>query len=198
MSSVKFGDRVFINGGSGGVGMFAIQVAKAVGCSHITTTCSASNADFCRALGADEIIDYKSEDVLVALKNREEQFDLIYDTVFNNPELYWQSHHYLKPQGSYICVGFPPTFQFFKTLLSIKLLPRWLGGGKRTFKFQSVLANRQHFEQIAQWIREGKIKVIVEEEFALEEAGRAYARLKEGRTRGKLVVRVTRDPGGDR
>ncbi|KAL6916242.1 hypothetical protein FSST1_007737 [Fusarium sambucinum] len=196
-SLIKSGDKVFINGGSGGVGMFAIQVAKALGCSQITTTCSASNAEFCRALGANETIDYKSEGILEILKDREDQFDLIYDTIFSNPNLYWQSHHYLKPQGSYICVGFPPTFQYFKTLISIKLLPRWFGGGQRTFKFQSVVANRQDFEQMAEWIREGNVKVVVEEEFDLENASRAYAKLKEGKTRGKLVVRVGGEPVGE-
>ncbi|KAG8673032.1 hypothetical protein FPOAC2_06456 [Fusarium poae] len=80
-SNIKSGDKVFINGGSGGVGIFAIQVAKTLGCSHITTTCSASNAEFCRALGANETIDYKSEGILEILKDREEQFDLVYDTV---------------------------------------------------------------------------------------------------------------------
>lgn len=192
MPFVERGDRVFINGGSGGVGVFAIQVAKTLG-AHVAVTCSASNADFCRSLGADEIIDYKSQNVLEVLKNREETFDLVYDTIFSDANLYWQSHQYLKPHGRYICVGFPPTFHFFKTLLSIKLLPGWLGGGKRPFKFHSVVANRKDFEQVVDWIRDGKVKVVIEEEYGLEDAGRAYGRLKEGRTRGKLVIRV----GGD-
>ncbi|KAM5367523.1 hypothetical protein ACJA88_011490 [Fusarium oxysporum] len=162
---VKEGGRVFINGGSGGVGVFAIQVAKALGCSHVTVTCSASNAEFCRSLGADETIDYQSEDPI-------------------------ESHQYLKPDGQYVCVGLPPRFQTFKSLLTINLLPRWLGGGKRKFKYHSVTANRKDFGQVADWMKDGKIKAVIEEEFGLEDAGRAYARLKEGRTRGKLVVRV--------
>ncbi|UZP39352.1 hypothetical protein NXS19_007168 [Fusarium pseudograminearum] len=97
-----------------------------------------------------------------------------------NPSLYWQSHNYLKPHGSYICVGLPSIFQFIKTFLSIKLLPRWLGGGKRTFKFQ-----------------EEKVKVVVEEGFVLEDADRAYASLKGGRTRGKIVVRIGGEPDGE-
>ncbi|KAF5545168.1 zinc alcohol dehydrogenase [Fusarium mexicanum] len=187
---LKEGDRVFINGGSGGVGVFAIQVAKALGCSHVTVTCSASNAEFCRSLGADETIDYKSEDPIEVLKQKEDKFDFILDTVFNDPDLYWQSHQYLKPERQYVCVGLPPRFQTFKSLLAINLLPRWLGGGKRKFKYHSVTANRKNFGQIADWMKDGKVKAVIEEEFGLEDAGRAYARLKEGRTRGKLVVRV--------
>ncbi|CAG7555155.1 unnamed protein product [Fusarium equiseti] len=192
MPFVERGDRVFINGGSGGVGVFAIQVVKILG-AHVTVTCSASNADFCRSLGADEIVDYKSQDVLKALKNRGEAFDLVYDTIFSDANIYWQSHHYLKPEGKYICIGFPPTFHFFKTLMSIKLLPGWLGGGKRPFKFHSVVASRKDFGQVAEWIRDGKVKVVIEEEFGLEDASLAYRRLKDGRTRGKLMVRM----GGD-
>ncbi|ENH65987.1 Zinc-type alcohol dehydrogenase-like protein C16A3.02c [Fusarium oxysporum f. sp. cubense race 1] len=177
---VKEGDRVFISGGSGGVGVFAIQVAE-----------------FCRSLGADETIYYQSEDPIEVLKKKEDKFDFILDTVFNDPDLYWQSHQYLKPDGQYVCVGLPPRFQTFKSLLTINLLPRWLGGGKRKFKYHSVTANRKDFGQVADWMKDGKIKAVIEEEFGLEDAGRAYARLKEGRTRGKLVVRVGSEAGVD-
>ncbi|WZH50120.1 PKS_ER domain-containing protein [Fusarium acuminatum] len=191
------GERVFINGGSGGVGMFAIQIAKALGCSHVTTTCSAANAEFCRNLGAEEIIDYNTENPLEVLKRCEEQFDCILDTVFANPDIYWQCHQYLKPNGTYVCVGLPPTIQTFKSLLTIKLLPRWFGGGKRKFKYHSVTANKRDFAQVAGWIGDGTIRSFIEQKFALDDAGRAYARLKAGRTRGKLVIRIEEEPGGD-
>ncbi|KAG4253900.1 hypothetical protein FPRO03_06240 [Fusarium proliferatum] len=194
---VKEGDRVFINGGSGGVGAFAIQVAKALGCSHVTVTCSASNADFCRSLGADETVDYKSKDPIEVLKKKEDKFDFILDTVFNDPDLYWRSHEYLKPEGQYVCVGLPPRFQTFKALFAISMLPRWLGGGKRKFKYHSVSANRKDFGQLADWMKEGKVRAIIEEDFGLEDAGRAYTRLKGGMTKGKLVVRVGGEAGGD-
>lgn len=194
---VKEGDRVFINGGSGGVGAFAIQVATALGCSHVTVTCSASNADFCRSLGADETVDYKSKDPIEVLKKKEDKFDFILDTVFNDPDLYWRSHECLKPEGQYVCVGLPPRFQTFKALFAISMLPRWLGGGKRKFKYHSVSANRKDFRQLADWMKEGKVKAVIEENFGLEDAGRAYARLKEGRNKGKLVVRVGGEAGGD-
>ncbi|KAF4449023.1 hypothetical protein F53441_7673 [Fusarium austroafricanum] len=194
---VKPGDRVFINGGSGGVGVFAIQVAKALGCSHVTTTCSASNAEFCRNLGACNIIDYTAQDPMETLKKMEDQFDVVLDTVFNNPDMYWQCHQFLNPEGVYVCVGLPPKFQTFKSLLAINLLPRWLGGGKRKFKYHSVTANQKDFYQVAGWMHDGKVKTVVEEEFDLKDAARAYARLKEGRTRGKLVVCVGGEPGGD-
>lgn len=194
MPYAKSGHRILINGGSGGVGVFAIQVAKALGYAEITVVCSAANAELCRSLGADKTIDYKTDDLIPVLKQQPEQYDHILDTVFVNPDLYWQCHHYLKPGGKYVCVGLPLGFKTIKTLIAIHLLPGFLGGGRRKFIFHSVTANPDHFAQVARWIEEGKVKPVVEEEFELEDAGKAYGRLKAGRTRGKLVVRVNGDP----
>ncbi|KAM5342175.1 hypothetical protein ACJ41O_015206 [Fusarium nematophilum] len=188
------GKRVLINGGSGGVGIFAIQVAKAAGCSDITAVCSESNTDLCRSLGATKVIDYKAEDLVAALTRNEEQYDHILDTVFFEPNLYWKSHEYLKPDGTYISVGLPPGFKTFKTLFAIHVLPKWLGGGKRKFKFHSVSANPEHFAQVAQWIGERKVKSVIENEFDLEDAAKAYEKLKTGKTRGKIVVCVGGEP----
>ncbi|KAJ3540729.1 hypothetical protein NM208_g4929 [Fusarium decemcellulare] len=185
--------KVLINGGSGGVGTFAIQVAKALG-GRVTAISSGANAELCKSLGADEVIDYKSEDIVAALNRSGQQYDHILDTVFANPNIYWQCHQYLKPQGTYVSVGLPPTFKTFKTLAAIHLLPKWLGGGQRKFVFHSVTANPENFTQVAQWIAEGKVKPVIGEEFSLEEAGKAYQKLKAGATRGKLVVRVSGEP----
>ncbi|KAK7416531.1 hypothetical protein QQX98_005135 [Neonectria punicea] len=187
---VKPQSKILINGGSGGVGIFAIQVAKALGCAQITTVCSAPNADLCQSLGADTVIDYKAEDPVIALKQSGQRFDHVLDTVFANPDLYWQCHRYLEPEGRYVCVGLPPQFKTAKSLIAIHILPRCLGGGRRKFLFHSVTANPEHFAQVASWIGEGKVKPVIEEEFDLEDAGSAYTKLKTGRVRGKLVVRV--------
>ncbi|KAK7431164.1 hypothetical protein QQZ08_002204 [Neonectria magnoliae] len=187
---VKPESKVLINGGSGGVGIFAIQVAKALGCAQITAVCSAPSANLCRSLGADTVIDYKAEDPVTALKQSGQRFDHILDTVFANPDLYWNCHHYLEPEGKYVCVGLPPQFKTAKSLIAIHLLPRCLGGGRRKFLFHSVTANPEHFARVADWIKEGKVKLAIEEEFDLEDAGSAYTKLKTGRVRGKLVVRV--------
>ncbi|KAL2683380.1 hypothetical protein Neosp_007850 [[Neocosmospora] mangrovei] len=188
------GQKVLINGGSGGVGVFAIQIAKALGYSQVTAVCSAANADLCRNLGADEVIDYKAEDIVTALKRTGHQYDHILDTIFAKPELYWQCHHYLKPQGTYVAVGLPPQFKTFKTLFAIHVLPKWLGGGQRKFVFHSVSANTKDFGQVAQWIEEGKVKPVIEEEYSLEDAAKAYAKLKSGTAKGKLVIRVCGEP----
>merc|ERR1719238_545022 len=75
---VKEGDKIFINGGSGGTGIFGIQIAKALGC-HVTTSCSGANVELCKGLGADEVLDYKSVDVVTALKEKGQVFSLVVD-----------------------------------------------------------------------------------------------------------------------
>ncbi|KAF4978554.1 hypothetical protein FZEAL_5087 [Fusarium zealandicum] len=188
------GKKVLVNGGSGGVGVFAIQVAKALGCDQITVVCSGSSVELCRSLGADKVIDYKTEDIIKTLKQSGQQYDHILDSVFLDPDLYWQCHHYLKPQGTYVSVGLPPKFKTLRTLAAIHLLPRFLGGGQRKFTFHSVTGNPDHFAQLTQWMEERKVKAVIEEQFDLEDVGRAYGKLKTGTTRGKLVVRVCGEP----
>lgn len=102
---VKSGDKVFINGGSGGTGVFGIQIAKAVGC-HVTTTCSTANVEFCRTLGADRVIDYKQETVLdVLLKADGPEFDHAVDNVGSDEQLPLQCHKFLRPGALFIIVG---------------------------------------------------------------------------------------------
>ncbi|OHE94882.1 hypothetical protein CORC01_09801 [Colletotrichum orchidophilum] len=161
---VRQGSSVLINGGSGGVGVFAIEVAKALGCTQITAICSARNADLCRRLGADSIIDYTSGDLVKDLKESGQQYDHILDTVFETPDLYWQCHHYLVAEGT---------------------------GGQRTFRFHSVTSNTADFLRIASLVADGSVEIVVDEEFNLADVCKAYGKLKSGRTVGKLVVRVS-------
>lgn len=187
---VKSGSKVLINGGSGGVGTFQIQIAKILGC-HVTATCSGPNVDLCKSLGADEVIDYRTQDVVQTLKRKGQQFDLIADNVFADAQLYWASHEYLKPEGRYVTIAGNAQFSVVKNMLSIFLWPRVLGGGQRKFQFVTCEANAVQYAELAKWMADGKMKTIIEQEFSLEEAGKGYERLKSGRTRGKLVVKVT-------
>lgn len=81
---VKPGDKIFVNGGSGGVGTLDIQVAKILGC-HVTVSCSTAKVALCEDLGADEVIDYKITDVVQTLRKKGRQFSLIVDNVGNSP-----------------------------------------------------------------------------------------------------------------
>lgn len=189
--NVKSGDKVFINGGSGGTGTFGIQFAKAAGC-EVTTTCSGPNVDLCKSLGADEVIDYKSEDVYEKLKRSGKRFDHIVDFV-GAPDLYWQAHHFSKPQAKVTNVGAAMTLDFFRRLLPIFILPGFLGGGTMKYQFLTCQADESDFKQIGQWMAEGKVKPIIGETFSLDEVPKAFEKLKTGRVRGKLVVKVSND-----
>ncbi|KAI5241675.1 NAD(P)-binding protein [Aureobasidium subglaciale] len=187
--NVKSGDKIFINGGSGGTGSFGIQFAKALGC-EVTTTCSGPNVELCKSLGADEVIDYRTQNVHETLKRSGKQFDHIVDFV-GSPELYWQAHDFSKKEAKVVNVGATMSLDFFRRLLPIFILPGFLGGGKMKYEFLTCRAKEDDFKQIAKWMAEGKVKPVIGEMFSLEEVPKAFEKLKTGRVRGKLVVKVS-------
>ncbi|KAH8669759.1 hypothetical protein BGZ60DRAFT_408181, partial [Tricladium varicosporioides] len=130
--NVKKGDRIFINGGSGGTGAFGIQFAKVIGC-HVTTTCGPSNVELCKSLGADEVINYRETNVLEALKKSELKYDFVVDNIGYDLGLYWKCHEYTKPNTQFTMVGGTPSLGMVIERLRIKLTPAWLGGGQRKF-----------------------------------------------------------------
>ena len=188
--NIKSGDRVFINGGSGGVGSFGIQFAKIKGC-HVVTSCSGANVDLCKSLGADQVIDYRTQDVVAELKKMP-KFDFIADNVGTPDGLYWQAHTFTNPGTKFVQVGADMSPGGMYGLLSRMVWPRLLGGGKRPFAFLGLENNYDHFREIAGWMAEGKVKALIDEVYGMEDKGpvRAYEKLKTGRVKGKLVVRV--------
>ncbi|KAI9666903.1 MAG: hypothetical protein M1831_001408 [Alyxoria varia] len=187
--------RVFINGGSGGTGTFGIQIAKALGC-HVTTTCSTANVELCRSLGADEVIDYKSQDVVQTLteKGQTQKFDHVVDNVGSPAELYKASDNFVSPQGKYTQVGADMSLSAMGGMAGRFIRPGFLGGGKTPFQFVQCKSSRQDFTQIAQWMQEGKVKAILEpEKFGWNDVPKAYEKVKSGRTKGKIVIEVPDD-----
>lgn len=187
---VRPGDEVFLNGGSGGTGTFGIQIAKALGCI-VTTTCSGPNVELCKRLGADEVINYRDENVVEFLKGKgkKKRFRLVVDNVFENAALYWESRHFLASDGVFVTPGGTRVVQLRDLVLG-SVWPGFLGGGRARFVFLRCEADARHLAILDGWMAEGKVKAVVEEEYGMEGAGEAFERLKSGRVRGKLVVRV--------
>ena len=187
---VKPGDKVFINGGSGGVGSFGIQIAKIKGC-HVTTSCSSANVDLCKSLGADQVIDYKSKDVVTELKKMQ-NFDLVVDNVGTPADLYWQAHKFTKAGTKYVQVGAAMSPGGIYDLLTRMVWPGFLGGGKRPFEFLGLSNNYDQMKEMGGWMADGKMKALIDEVYGMEDKGpvRAYEKLKTGRVKGKLVVRI--------
>lgn len=188
--NVEPGQRIFINGGSGGTGSFGIQFAKAKGCS-VVTSCSTANVELCKNLGADEVVDYKKQD-LVAELTRLGKFDLVVDNVGKPVDLFWQAHHFLKEGAKWVQVGAGFGLGDIWALMSRKMWPKFLGGGATEFEFLRVANNYDQAKQIGQWMQEGKVKAVTDEVFGMEDKGpiKAFERLKTGRAKGKVVVRI--------
>ncbi|KAK5956710.1 hypothetical protein OHC33_002197 [Knufia fluminis] len=197
------GGKVFINGGSGGTGTFAVQMAKhGFGCETVVASCSGSNAELVRSLGADEVVDYRSTNVVDGLKewsrrNGGQQFDIIVDMAGMDPYVYWQAHHYLKRDGGkYVMVGAGTGIKDVVLLTKLMMWPGVLGGGKRPFQlFMLSGTTKEQWNLFGKWMVEGKLKTVIEDEnrFGLADIDKAFEKLKTGRTRGKIVVKVAED-----
>lgn len=183
---VKPGAKIFINGGSGGVGSFAVQFAKVLG-AHVTTTSSTANVPLCRSLGADEIIDYRQVDVVEALKAKGQVFDLAVDNVGTPAGLYEQSDAFLKPGGTFIQIAMPS----MGTMLRRSVVPACLGGPKRLYRVVTVSPNQKDLDQIGRWMAEGKVRALIDEKLEWEDAPKAFEKVRGGRTKGKIVVHVS-------
>ena len=189
---VQVGSRVFINGGSGGVGTYGIQIAKLAG-SHVTVSCSTKNADLCRSLGADEVLDYTKRPLLGQLEdvaNRVQAFDHIVDNVFSDPSLYFQAHTYTSTDARFVEVASSPSLDFLRFALGALLWPSWAGGGRRKLVFGYADINSENLEQIGKWIANGEVKPVTDQVFGMEDTVEAFRRLKTGRARGKVVVKL--------
>ncbi|KAA8644540.1 NAD(P)-dependent alcohol dehydrogenase [Aspergillus tanneri] len=186
---VTAGDRVFINGGSGGCGIFAIQFAKLLGC-HVTTTCSTRNVEFCEQLGADEVIDYTAQDVMAVLKEKGQVFAHVIDHIGSPATLYQYCDAFLLPGKVFVQVGAASFLTFANRLVR----PSFLGGGKRKYDILLCKMRQDELAQIGQWVQERKVKVIVDSVFEFEEVIQAFEKLRTGRTRGKIVIHVSEQP----
>jgi NADPH:quinone reductase-like Zn-dependent oxidoreductase len=185
----KPGSRVLLNGGSGGVGGFGIQFAKITG-RHVTVTCSTANIAHCKSLGADEVIDYKTQNVLQALKDSPYKYDLVVDYVRNDHNLFWKADTYTKPDAKFVTVAVSHHWSFVKFMMAAEYMPRFLSGAKRQHLTVFGKPDRDALTQIAEWMVEGKVKPVIDSKYKFEDLREAYQRLKTCRARGKIILEV--------
>jgi NADPH:quinone reductase-like Zn-dependent oxidoreductase len=178
-ATVRPGQRVLINGGGGGTGPFAIQLAKRLG-AVVTAVDNGGKLDFMRSIGADEVIDYAVEDFTA----RGERYDLIIDLVAHrSPFAYLRA---LRPEGRYRWVG-----GSVSTLLGVGTFGAL--AGLMTGRQVGVLAVREgpsHFGPLVDLCAAGEVRIVIDREFGLDEVAEAVARVGEGRALGKVVVQV--------
>jgi NADPH:quinone reductase-like Zn-dependent oxidoreductase len=151
--------------------------------------------ELCKSLGADQVIDYRKDNVATALQGLGIKFDLIVDNVGSDPEIFYKAHAFTTAKARYIMAAGVPSFAFLSMTFKMKNLPGFLGGGK--LKLESMLAEpkTEQLEQIGVWMKEGKVKAIIDSRFKFGELPKAFEKLKTGRARGKIVVEVVSDRG---
>jgi NADPH:quinone reductase-like Zn-dependent oxidoreductase len=193
-TNVKKGQKVFIQAGSGGVGTFAIQLAKHLG-AYIATTTSVDNFEMVKKLGADVIIDYRKDDFETILKE--------YDVVLNsqNEETLQKSLRILKKGGSAISITGPADVDFAKVIkanfivqMVIYFMSRKIQNLAKKldvrYSFLFMRANGQQLSQIAKLIESGVIKPVIDKVFPFEQTNEALGYVGAGRSKGKVVIKV--------
>jgi len=193
-ANLKKGQKVFIQAGSGGVGTFAIQLAKHLG-AFVATTTSMANVDWVKRLGADIVIDYKKDDFENILHG--------YDVVLNSQdsETLAKSLSVLKPGGKLISISGPPDPAFGEEIRApwfVKSIMRLLSSGIRrkakrsnvSFSFLFMRANGGQLREISALIDSGAIRPVVDQVFPFESTREALNYVETGRAKGKVVIKM--------
>jgi NADPH:quinone reductase-like Zn-dependent oxidoreductase len=180
---IAAGQKVLINGASGGVGTYAVQIAKAFG-AEVTGVCSTRNVEMARSLGADHVIDYTKQN----FTEGNERYDLILDIAGSQD--FSDMGNVMKPGGIIVVVGAPKKGEFLgpvRRVIRSKLAQNFV---EQTIAFFVADVDKPDLEVLATLVREGKVKTVIDRRYPLEEAGAALAYLGEGHARGKVVVTV--------
>jgi NADPH:quinone reductase-like Zn-dependent oxidoreductase len=141
------------------------------------------------------VVDYTACDLSATLKERGQVFDLLVDNVSRPHDLYKAADYFLRPNAPFVQVAAPDdSLTGALSMLPRWLLPTFLGGGQHPWRLLLVQDSVEELVRIGQWVREGKIKVILDSVFDFEDAPKAYEKLMTHRARGKIVVNVTERP----
>jgi len=175
---IQPGQKVLINGASGGVGTFAVQIAKAFG-AEVTGVCSKRNLDMVRSIGADQVIDYTQED----FTQNGQRYDLIIDIVANHPLSVLK--HSLNSKGICVVVGFSTLVHMIK----VTLLGPWMSkSGTKKIGMLMPVQNENDFSVMNELLESGKVIPVIDREYSLNEIPEAIRYLEKGRARGKVII----------
>ncbi|WP_167138304.1 NAD(P)-dependent alcohol dehydrogenase [Diaminobutyricimonas sp. TR449] len=179
------GERVLVIGASGGVGSFAVQIAKALGAASVTGVCSTRNVDRVRALGADEVIDYTREN----LADRAHDFDLVIDIAGSRPLA--DLRRMLAPKGTLVLVGgegggrmIGAVSRNLQSLILSPFISQRLTG-------LLALTKADDLEVVRELIEQGKVVPLMDRTYPLEQAAEAIRYLAEGHSQGKIALSVS-------
>lgn len=178
---VRSRQKVLVNGASGGVGTFAVQLAKTYG-AEVTGVCSTRNLDLVRSLGADRVVDYTKED----FTRTGQQYDLILDAVGNRSVS--DCARALGPQGRCVVVGFTT----LSHLLQVVSLGSWVSRRRRKKigLMGTAKPNQKDLVFIKELVEAGKVAPVIDRTYSLSEVPDGFGNLEKGRARGKVVISV--------
>jgi NADPH:quinone reductase-like Zn-dependent oxidoreductase len=176
---IQAGQKVLINGASGGVGTYAVQLAKYFG-AEVTAVCSTGKVELARALGADHVIDYTRED----FTRNGRQYDLI--LAVNGNRSIFDYRRALSPRGRYVMTG-GNTAQLFQALLLGPLISML---GKQKMGALTSTPNQKDLLFIKELLESGKIKPVIDRRYPLSEVPEAISYVEAGHAKGKVVITV--------
>jgi len=183
---VQAGQKVLVNGASGGVGTFAVQIAKSFG-ANVTGVCSTRNIDLVKSLGADQVIDYTKED----FTKGNERYDVILDNVGTGHSLS-EYRKVLAPEGKYVQVGGGGVGE--QGLLGGLARALWASIVSKLWKQQMGMMmadpSTKDLTLLGELTQEGKLKPVIDRTYKLEEVPQALAYLEQGHARGKVIITV--------
>lgn len=180
LGKLKPGGSALILGATGGVGHFAVQIAKNIG-ARVTAVCSGANAGLAGELGADEVVDYRSENIL----ERKERFDVFLDAAARTSFL--AVRHLINPGGVYVAT-LPSAARYLQMVFA-----PFLGGRRSRVIF--VRTSRSDLSELGEGIAAGRLHPLISKTYPLEKIVEAHEQLETEHTRGKVVVRIG-EPAG--
>jgi NADPH:quinone reductase-like Zn-dependent oxidoreductase len=172
---IQPGQKVLINGASGGIGTFAVQIAKSFG-AQVTGVCSTRKMDMVRSIGADQVIDYTQED----FTQKEQRYDLIIDIVANRSVSDYTRA--LSPKGNYVAIAFNPSSLFLGPLISMT-------GGKKVGSL-SAKPSVKNLVFMKELLEAGKVVPVIDRRYPLSEVAEAVRHYGERHAKGKIVITV--------
>ena len=178
---IQPGQKVLINGAGGGVGTFAVQIAKSFG-AEVTAVTSTQNLELVRSLGADHVIDYTKED----FSKNGQRYDLIVDIAAARSIGSYKRA--LNPKGTVVVVG--AKNKILARLVYFAVLGRLIPKGGRKLRFFIAKANQKDMNTLKELIDTGKVKSVIDSRYSLAKTGEAMRLLHEGQARGKIVIQV--------
>ena len=184
---IQSGQKVLINGASGGVGTFAVQLAKYFG-AEVTGVCSTRNLDLVRSIGADNVIDYTKED----FTNTSQKYDLIIDNVAKRSAV--NLKRALSPNGICVIVGFSSLSRMFQHMFLGPLIS--MTGNKKIGGLGAAKSNKKDLLLLKDLLEAGKIKPVIDRSYQLSEVPDAIRYLETGHARGKVVITIGQKSNG--